>query len=193
MGADQVCLNQVDFTVIHSDWATKNLQSHLRLFPKAFWETMPRWSVQFISAHSLSHVWLFLTPWTAALQASLSITNTQSLLKFMCIESVMPFNHCILCRPLLLLLSIFPSIRVFSNESVLHIRWPKYWSFSFSISSSNEYSGLISFRTDWLDSVRYKGFSRVFSNTTVQKHQFFDAQLSLQSNSHDYWRNHSFD
>jgi len=92
-----------------------------------------------------------MTPWTAARQASLSITNSQSLFKLMSIESVMPSNHLILCRPLLLLPSIFPSIRVFSNESVLHIRWPKYWSFSFSISISNEYSGLIPFRMDWLD------------------------------------------
>ena len=92
-----------------------------------------------------------MTPWTAARQASLFITNSQSLPKLMSIESVMPSNHLILCRPLLLLPSIFPSIRVFSNESVLHNRWPKYWSFSFSISPSNEYSGLISFRMDWLD------------------------------------------
>ena len=100
---------------------------------------------------SFSHVQLFATPWTAAHQASVTITNSQNLLKFMSIESVMPSNHLILCYPLLLLTSIFPSIRVFSNESVLHIRWPKYWSFSFSISPSNEYSGLISFRIHWLD------------------------------------------
>ena len=97
-------------------------------------------------AQSLSRVWLFATPWTAACQASLSATSSQSLLKLMSIESVMPSNHLTLCHPLLLLPSIIPSIRVFSNESVLHIRWSKYWSFSFSISSSNEYSGLISFR-----------------------------------------------
>ena len=97
----------------------------------------------------------------------------------MFIESVMPSNHLILCRPLLLPPSVFPSIRVFSNESALHIRWPKYWSFSFSISPSNEYSELISFRMHWLDSLLSKGLSRVFSNTTVQKHQFFSAQLSL--------------
>ena len=132
---------------------------------------------------SLSHVRLFATLWTAALQASLSITNSLSLLKLMSIESVMPCNHLTLCHPLLLLPSIFPSSRVFSNESVLHIRWPKYWSFSFSISPSNEYSGLISFRMDWFD-LESKGFSRVFSNTTVQKHQFFGTQLCSQSNSH---------
>ena len=99
----------------------------------------------------LSRVWLFVTPWTAACQASLSITNSQSLLKFMSIESVMPSNHLILCCPFLLLPWIFPRIRGFSNESVLCIRWPKYCYFSFSISSSNEHSGLISFRTDWFD------------------------------------------
>ena len=99
----------------------------------------------------LSHVPLFVTPWTTAHQASLSITNSQNLLKLMSIELVMPFNHLILCFPLLLLPSIFPSIRGFSNESALRIRWPKYCSFSFSISPSNEYSGLISFRKDWLD------------------------------------------
>ena len=105
----------------------------------------------FSSVQSLSRVWLFATPWTAACQASLSITNPQSLLKLMSIESVMPSNHLILCCPLLLPPSILPSIRVFSNESVLRIRWPKYWSLSFSINSSNEYSGLISFRMGWLD------------------------------------------
>ena len=104
--------------------------------------------VQFNSVQSLSHVWLFVTPWTAALQASLFITNSWSLLKLMSAELVMPSNHLILCHPLLLLPSIFPSIRVFSNESVLHIRWTKFWSFRFSISPSNEYSGLISFRID---------------------------------------------
>ena len=112
------------------------------------------------------------TPWTAARQSSLSITNSWSLLKLMSIESVMPSNSLILCRSLLFPPSIFPSIRVFSNESVLHIRWPKYWSFSLCISPFNEYSGLISFRQS-------KGLSRIFSNTTVEKHQFFGAQLSL--------------
>ena len=118
-------------------------------------------------------------PWTAARQASLSITNSQSLLRLMSVELVILSNHLILYRPLLLPPSIFPNIRVFSNESVLCIKWPKYWSFSFSISPSNEYSGLISFRMDWLDLLQSKGLSRVFSNTTVQKHQFFGAQLSL--------------
>ena len=109
------------------------------------------------SVQSLSHVQLFATSWAAAHQASLSITNSQSLLKLMSIESVMPSKHLILCRLLSLLPSIFPSIRVFSNESVLHIRWPKYQSFSFSISLSNEYSGLISFRMDWLDLLAVQG------------------------------------
>ena len=134
----------------------------------------------FTSVQSLSHVRLFATAWTAAHQASLSISNSLGLLKFMSIESVKPSNHLILCCPLLLLPSIFPSIRVFSNESVVLIRWPKYWSFSFSISPSNEHQGLISFRMDcgWI-SMQFKGLSRVFSNTTVQKHQFFGTQLSL--------------
>ena len=121
----------------------------------------------------------FVTPWTAARQASQSITNSWSLLKLMSIELVMPSNHFILCHPLLLLPSIFPSIRIFSSESVLHIRWPKYWSFSFNISPSNEHPGLISRRMDWLDLFAVQGLSRVFSNTTVQKHQFFGTQLSL--------------
>ena len=109
------------------------------------------------SVQSLSRVQLFANPWTAARQASLSITQSWSLLKLMSIESVMPSNHLILCRHLLLLPSIFPSIKVFSNESVLHIRWPKYWSFSFSITPSNEYSGLISFRMDWVDLLAVQG------------------------------------
>ena len=112
---------------------------------------------QFSSVQSLSHVCLFATPWTAAHQVSLSITNSQSLLKLMSIESVIPSNHIILCHPLLLLPSIFPSIRVFCNESVLHITWPKYWSFSSSISPAKEYSGLISFRMDWLDLLAVQG------------------------------------
>ena len=136
------------------------------------------------SVQSLSHVQLFAAPWTPAHQASLSITNSWSSLKLMSIESVMPLNHLILCRPLLLLPSSFPSIKVFSNESVICITWLKYQSFSFSIRPSNECLGLISFRwTGWI-SMQSEGLSRVFSNTTVQKHQFFGTQLSLQSNSH---------
>ena len=123
---------------------------------------MPRFS----SVQSLSYVRLFATPWTAAHQASQSITNSQSLLKLMSIESVMPSNYLILCHLLLLPPSIFPSIRVSSNESVLRIRWPKYYSFNFSINPSNEYSGLISFRIDWLDLIAVQETSRVFSNTT---------------------------
>ena len=132
----------------------------------------------------LSHALLFVTPWTAACQASLSITNSWSLLKLMSIESVMHSNHFILCHPLLLLPSIFPSIRVFSNGSVLQIRWVKHWSFSFNISPSNEYSGRFPLGLTGLISLQSKGLSRVFSNTTVQKHQFFGAQFSLWSNSH---------
>ena len=122
----------------------------------------------------LSCVRLFATPWSAAHQTSLSFTISQSLLKFMSIELVMPSNHLVLCHPLLLP-SFFPSIRVFSNELALHIRWPKYW--SFNISASNEYSVLISFRIDCKE--QSKGLSRVFSNTTVQKHRFFGTQTSL--------------
>ena len=113
--------------------------------------------IQFSSVQSISHIWLFVTPWTAAPQASLSITSSRSSLKLIPIELVMPLNHLILCRPLLLLPSIFPSIRVFSNESALSIRWPKDWSFSFNISPSNEHLGLISFRIDWLDLLVVQG------------------------------------
>ena len=136
------------------------------------------------SVQSLSRVQLFATPWTAVRQASLSITNSQNPPKPMSIVSAMPSNHLMLCLPLLLLPSIFPSIRIFSNESALHIRWPNYWSFSFNISPSNEHPGLISFRMDWLISLQSKGLSRVFSSTTVWKHQFFSAQPSLWSSSH---------
>ena len=137
-----------------------------------------------------------VTPWTAAHQASLFIINSRSLLKLMFTESVMPSNHLILCHPLLLPPSIFPSIRVFSTESVLRIRWPKFWSFSFSISPSNEYSRLISFRMDWLDLLAIQGTLKSLSNTRVQKHQFFSAQLSLVVQlSHSFMTtgNHSFD
>ena len=133
------------------------------------------------------------TPRTAARQASLSFTISWSLLRLMYIESVMPSNYLILCH-CLLLPSIPPRIGVFSSELALHVRWPKYWSFSFSISPSNKYPGLISFRMDWFNSLQSKGLSRV-SNTTVQKHQFFIAQVSLWPSPHihiDYWKNHSF-
>ena len=132
-----------------------------------------------ISLQSLSHVQLIAPPLTAACQASLSITNSQSLLKVMSTEPVTSSNYLILCHPTLLLPSMFPSIRVFFNESDLHIRQPKYWSFSFIISPSNEYSGLVSLGFTGLISLQLKGLSKVFSNTTVQKHQFFGAQLSL--------------
>ena len=136
------------------------------------------------SVHSLSCVWLFETPWTAIRQTSLSITNSWSLLKLVSIELVMPSNHLIFCRPLLLLPSIFPSIRVFSNESVLHIRWPKYWSFRFSISPSNEYSGLISFRIDWSDLLAAQGTLKSILQhysskaSILQRSAFFMVQLS---------------
>ena len=124
------------------------------------------------------------TPWTAAHQSPLSFTISQTLLKLMSTESMMPSNHLILCRPLLLLPSVFPSIRVFSNESALHIRWPKYWSFSFSISSSNEYSGLISFRIDWFDLLAVQGTLKSLPQHHNSKHQFFRIQRSSWSNSH---------
>ena len=150
-----------------------------------------------IASVQFSHVLLFATPWTAARQASLSTTNSWSLLKFMSIESVMPSNHLILCRPLLLLPSIFPSIRNFSNESVLHINWPKYWSFSFNISPSNEYSRLISFRMYWLDLLAVQGtlkesfpipqFKSI--NSLVLNFLYGPTLTSI----HEYWKNHSFD
>ena len=136
------------------------------------------------SVQSLSHVRLFVTPWTAALQASLSITKCWSLLKFMSIESVMPSNHLILCWPLLLLPSVFLSIRVWSNESALCIRWPKYWSFSFNISLSNEHPGLISIRIDWLDLLAVQGTLKSLlqhhsSKASILRHSaFFMVQLS---------------
>ena len=136
------------------------------------------------SVHSLSRVWHFATAWTVAQQASLSINNSWSLLKLMSIESVMPSNHLILCCPLLLLPSIFPSIRVFPNESVIHISWPKYWSFSFSISSSKEYSGLISFRIDWFDLLAVQGTLKSLLQhhslkaSILQCSAFFIVQLS---------------
>ena len=136
------------------------------------------------SAHSFSSVCLFATPWTAACQASLSIANSQSLLKLMSIESVMTSNHIILCCPFLLLPSVFLSIRIFSNKSALHFRWPEYWNFIFSIRFSSEHSGLISFRIVSLISLQSNGLSGVFSSTAVQRHQFFSVQLSLWSNCH---------
>ena len=135
------------------------------------------------SVQSLSRVRLFVTPRTAPRQASLSITNSQSLLKLMSIESVMPFNHLILCRSLLPP-SIFPSIRVFSNKSVLHIRWPKYWGFSLSLSPSKEIPGLISFRMDWLHLLAVQGTLKSLLQHHSSKASFFSAQLSLYFNSH---------
>ena len=149
----------------------------------------------FSSVQLLGRVQLFATPWTAARQASLSITNSQSLLKFRSIESVMPSSHLILCHPLFLP-SIFPSIRVFSNESVLHISWPKYWSFSFSISPSNEHPGLISFRMDWLDLLAVQGIQE--SSPTPQFKSINFSTPSFLYNPtltsiHDNWKKHSLD
>ena len=161
---------------------------HAYYLTRSIYDKVPFFSFCFIDAistvQSLSSVWLFATPWTAACQTSLSIINSQSLLKLMSIKSVMPSNHLILCSPLLFLLSVFPSIRVFSNESVLHIRWPKYWSFSFTISPSNEYSGLISFRIDWLDLLAVQGTLKSLLQhhsskaSILQCSVFFIVQLS---------------
>ena len=147
------------------------------------------------SVQSLNRVLLFATPWIAPRQAPLSITNSWSLLKLMSIELVMPSNHLILCLPLLLPPSIFPSIRVFSNESALHIKWPKYWSFSFSISPPTEYSGLISFRMDWLDLSVVQGTLKSLlqhhsSKASILQHSAF---LTVQLSIPDYWKNHSLD
>ena len=148
----------------------------------------------FSSVPSLSRVRLFATPWTVACEASLSITNSQSLLKLISIESVIPSNHLILCHPLLLPPSIFPSIRVFSNESVLHIRWPKYWSFSFNISPFSEHPGLISFRMDWLDLLIVQGTTQESSPTPQFKSINSLALSFLYSPTfisiRDYWKNH---
>ena len=159
------------------------------------WYSVVRTSVS--SLQSLSCVWLFVTPWTTARQASLSITNSQCLPKPMSIESVMPSTHLILCHPLLLLPPIFPSIRVFSNESALHMRWPKYWSFSFNISPSNEHSGLISFRIDWLDLLAVQGTLKSLlqhhsSKASILWCSAFFTSPTLTS-IHDYWKNHSLD
>ena len=140
------------------------------------------------SVQSLSRVRLFSTPGTVACQASLSITNTRGLLKLMSIESVMPPNHLILCRPLLLLPSIFSSIRVFSSESVLPIRWPKYWSFSFSISPSNEYLGLISFRMNWLDLLPVQGTVKSLQHYTSKASILWCSPFFIVQLSHPYWR-----
>ena len=167
------------FSCVCQEWAKPALPPQQTEGFSVLFSSFYSFSPQFSSVQSLSRVWLFATPLTAARQASLSITNSQSPPKPMSIESVMPSNHLILCHPLLLLPSIFLSIRVFSNESALCIRWPKYWSFSFNISPSmntQDWSPLG--WTGWI-SLQFEGLSRVFSNTTVQKHQFFSVHLSL--------------
>ena len=166
-------LRLIEFIVIWIEKEARKWNFHIRTV-----------SVLFSSFRSLSSVQLFVTLWTAAYQPSLFITNSQSLLKLMPIESVMPSNHLILCCPLLLLPSIFPSIRVFSNESALPIRWPKYWSFSFSISSSSEHLGLISFRMDWFDLLAVQGTLKSLlqqhnsKSSILQRSAFFIVQLS---------------
>ena len=153
-------------------------------------------SIKFSSIQSLSRVQLFVTPWSTACQASLSFTNSRSLCKLMSIEWMIPSNHLILCHPLLLPPSIFPSMRVFSNESVLLIRSPKYWSFNFNVRPSNEHSELISFRMDWMDLLAVQGTLKSLlqhhsSNISILQHSaFFIVQLT---SIHVYWKNHSFD
>ena len=151
----------------------------------------------FSSVQSLSRVRLFATPWTATCQFSLSVTNFRSLLKHMSIESVMPSNHLIRCHPLLLLPSILPSIRVFSNESALRIRWPKYWSFSFNIRPSNEHTGLISFRMDWLDLLAVQRTLKSLLQHHSSKASILQCSAFFYSptliSTHDYWKNHGFD
>ena len=147
---------------------------------------------QFSSVQFLSCVWFFATPWAAASQSSLSITNSRSLLKLMSIESVMPSNHLILCHQLLFLHSICPTIRVFSNESALHIRCPKYWSFSFNISPSNEHPGLIFFRMDWLDFLAVQGTLKSLLQHHSSKASIFRHSATLTS-IHNHWKNHNLD
>ena len=152
--------------------------------------------MNFVVVQLLGHVWLFATPWMAAHQASLSFTISWSLLKLMSVESVMPSSHLVLCRPLFLLPSVFPSIRVFSNESALNIRWPKYWSFSFGISPSNEYSGLLYFKIDWFDLFVVRGTLQ--SSPAPQFENISFSALSvlygkILTSVHYYWKNDSFD
>ena len=180
------------------------LKRKLFLIKEVWWnitqqQEPSRWGInsRFSSVQPLSHVWLFVAPWTAAHQASLSITNSWSLLKLMSMELVMPSSHLILCHPFLLLPSIPPSMRVFSNESVLCIRWPRYWSFSFIISLSNKNSGLISFRMDWFDLLAVQGTLKSLLQyhsskaSILQCSTFFIVQLS--QSIYDCWKNHSLD
>ena len=193
----------IEIKVFNMIWTTKTTEGVLDWENTFLMSIINRWQVklkekyiQFSSVQSLSHVQLFATPSTAAHQASVSITNSRSLLKLMSIESVMPSIHLILCHPLLLPHSIFPNIRVFSNESALRIRWPKHWSFGLSISPSNEYSGLIAFRMDWLDLLAVQGTLKSLLQhhnskaSILQYSAFFIVQLS---HLYDYWKNHSFD
>ena len=184
LGPRMMCVSCLSWSTISQHYFSVALRNNL-------------WFIQtrFSWVQLLSHVLLFVTPWTAACQASLSITNSRSLLKLMSIESVMPSNHLILCRPLLLPPSIFPSIRVFSNESVLHISWTKNWTFSFSISPFSEYSGLISFSIDWFDllvvqETQESSTSQFRSINSLVVSFLYSPNLT---SIHDYWKNHSFD
>ena len=154
------------------------------------------YSSDVVVVQSLSHVWLFVTPWIVACQAPLSSTISQSLFKFMSIESVMPSNHLILCCPLLLLPSVFPSLRIFSSEFALCIRWPKYWSFSFSIGPSNEFSGLLSYKIEWFNLLAIQGILESSPAPQFKRNNSLVLNLlygpTLKS-VHDYWKNHRFD
>ena len=163
------------------------------ILPWAIWYQVDKFSQ---SVHLLSHIWLFATPWTATRQASLSITNSQSAGKLMAIELVMPSNHLILCHPLLHPPSIFPSIRVFANESVLGSRWPKFWTFIFSIGPFTKHSGLISFRMDWLDLFAVQG---TLESSPIPKFKSINSLVlsflysPTLTSIHDHWKNHSLD
>ena len=172
--------NQLQYSCLENPYGQRSLVSYTVHGVTKCQTQLRDWAQTIISSvQSLSRVWLFVIPWTPAHQASLSIANSQCPPRPMSIESVMPSNHLILCRPLLLLPSIFPNMRVFSIESVLHIRWPEYWSFSFNISPSDEHSGLISFRMDWLDLLAVQGTLNSLLLHHSSKAQFFCVQLSL--------------
>ena len=180
-------------TVVLASSVCLVMDENKSLVQASWWE-----GLQFSSVQSLSHVQLFATPWTTGCQASLPITNSLNLPKLMSIESVTPSNHLILCHPLLLLPSIFPSIRVFSNESALRIRWPKYWRCSFNISPSNEHLGLMSFRMDWLDLLAVQGTLKSHlqhhsSKASILRHSAFLIVLLSLISIHDQRENHSLD
>ena len=184
----------LELTQTHVHWVRDAIQpSHPLSSPSPLTFALSPGTAQLSSVQSLCHVWLFVTPWTTACQASLPINNSRSLLKLISIELVMPSNHLILCHPLLLLPSIFPSIRVFSNESALCLKWTKYWSFTFSVSPSNEYSGLISFRMDWLDLLAIQRTLKSLLQHHSSRASIFRLSAFFLTSIHDYWKNYSLD